>query len=386
MDKMDKIDKYLDLLHNLILQTDSNFIKCIRNIISNPLFTFNQLNKYKIFEPYLTNTYNPNFTTPDYILKYINQFWDWHNIQKYIPFDVYLELLNTAFIKSNVNIDKLPSEFQTNLPFEFIIKYSNHKWDWVLLFLQSSTLTPNIIEQNIEQTIEHSINHTKQHNKIKWNYDLVVKNKNFQKHLKYVIVKNKFVLSCDFIDKYPKLSLFIKNIVEPTYYNLSYHPDLTIDFIIKNMNLKWNWEIVYNRFGNPHKYIKLNNIDVLSNVITISEIVDNVDWNWSNLSKNKNITLNYIDSNLHLPWNWNTLSENQNITIEFIVKHIKKPFNWNLLSKHPNITMDHITSYKTFPWNYGYVSSNPNLTINFIIHNFDKNWNVYELSINTSIC
>ena len=47
-------------------------------------------------------------------------------------------------------------------------------------------------------------------------------------------------------------------------------------------------------------------------------------WNWFNLSSNKNITMSDVLNNPDKPWDWSRLSENKNITIEFIEKNINK--------------------------------------------------------------
>jgi hypothetical protein len=67
-----------------------------------------------------------------------------------------------------------------------------------------------------------------------------------------------------------------------------------------------------------------------------------------------------ITNNPTLPWIWHNVSKNPNITLDFILKHIDKPWAWTHLSKHPNITIENIIDNIDLPWNMG-VCLNPNL-------------------------
>ena len=44
-------------------------------------------------------------------------------------------------------------------------------------------------------------------------------------------------------------------------------------------------------------------------------------------------------------WCWKQLSKNPNITMEFIEKYPNKPWDWNWISSNPNVTMEFIDKY-----------------------------------------
>jgi hypothetical protein len=63
-------------------------------------------------------------------------------------------------------------------------------------------------------------------------------------------------------------------------------------------------------------------------------------WNWSNLSSNQNITIEFIQKYSNKPWsryaigNKIDISYNPNITMEFIEKYPDKPWDWDNISKN----------------------------------------------------
>ena len=68
-------------------------------------------------------------------------------------------------------------------------------------------------------------------------------------------------------------------------------------------------------------------------------------WNWEYLSKNENITVDFIKNNLEKPWNWKYLSKNPNITWEFIENNLDKDWDWKYLSKKSKSFDHHINFF-----------------------------------------
>lgn len=98
-------------------------------------------------------------------------------------------------------------------------------------------------------------------------------------------------------------------------------------------------------------------------------------WDWKFLSRNPNISLEYIESHPDSPYNWNWpygISYNPNLTLDFILKHKNKRFDWNLISRNPGITLEDIENNPTLPWKWEYVALNPNITIDFILKYLTK--------------
>lgn len=104
------------------------------------------------------------------------------------------------------------------------------------------------------------------------------------------------------------------------------------------------------------------------------------DWNWDGISKNSDITMDVVESNLECPWNSEGLSRNPNLTIEFIERHQEYQWNWEQISRNEGITMEDIERHKEMPWKWEYVSMNPNLTMEFIERNRRYAWDWEAIS------
>ena len=55
-----------------------------------------------------------------------------------------------------------------------------------------------------------------------------------------------------------------------------------------------------------------------------------------------------------------------NILQYLLEKYPNKPWDWDDISRNPNITMEIIEKYPDKPWNWSYISSNQNITMEII--------------------
>lgn len=203
------------------------------------------------------------------------------------------------------------------------------------------------------------------------------------------------------------------------YYGVSRNPNLTTEFVNENINKDWDWKYLSEHLKVDKKFIDKNRKKIKFKYLSRNKhitlgFVDNNDYPWhinGGLTHNPNLRIWYVketimnlwsmdlvSENKHLPledideysntynWNWSKIIRyNKNITIKFVIKHMKK-FNFedlHYLSNKKNITMDIIENYPNFPWHYGRcgISSNPNLTIKFLLNNFfDKKFDIFTIS------
>lgn len=202
-----------------------------------------------------------------------------------------------------------------------------------------------------------------------------------------------------------------------SYSNLSDNPNLTWEYLSKNLNHPWRWfsEISENYFltweiiNECLKYdIDLNFRCISSNPNINWEIIkDNPDkeWDWYHVSKNPNITIETVINNLDKPWDWNGLESNPNITINHINKYkdiINKRFNypkWDIYgikNSHKikldslNVKWDVVLNNPIFPWCWYDLSSNLNININIIKDSLkskkiNTNWKWHNISCNPNI-
>lgn len=203
------------------------------------------------------------------------------------------------------------------------------------------------------------------------------------------------------------------------YYGVSRNSNLTKEFVNENINKDWDWKYLSEHLNVNKNFINKNRKKIKfkylsrNKYITLS-FVDNNDYPWhinDGLTHNPNLRIWYVketilnlwsmdlvSENKYLPledidkysksynWNWSKIIRyNTNITIEFVIKHIRK-FNFedlHYLSNKKNITMEIIENHPNFPWHYGRdgVSNNPNLSIKFLLNNFfDKKFDIFTIS------
>jgi hypothetical protein len=125
------------------------------------------------------------------------------------------------------------------------------------------------------------------------------------------------------------------------YYNnqwniqeLSRNPNLTLEFIKKNKNILQN----------------------------------------NMLSKNIVITMQFVEDNLDINWDWTELSlYNLYINENYLIKY-KNNWDFDALSINSCIDFNIIKKYYDFKWNLDLFCLNPNLTIKIIKDNPDINW------------
>ena len=112
----------------------------------------------------------------------------------------------------------------------------------------------------------------------------------------------------------------------------------------------------------------------------------NKDWNWEGISKNPNISIEFIETYTDKPWCWKYgVSDNPNLTMDFIEKFIDKQWDWVEISENLNITMEFIEAYPDKDWDWYSISRNPNITMDIIEKNPDKPWEWAGISINPNL-
>jgi len=169
---------------------------------------------------------------------------------------------------------------------------------------------------------------------------------------------------------------------------LSSNPSLRIDHVMNHLALPWNWEKVIS-----NKSISLD--DILNNLYdennkptpfedfwyNITERVEDIEYPLTHMTDAHGNTHN---------WDWRTLSYNSfklpSITVDILVQHKDLDWDWTGLAQNPNITFDDIvrTLPHNLPWDWAEVSLYKDFTIDQLIEHQDKlNWRT--LSINKNI-
>jgi hypothetical protein len=264
---------------------------------------------------------------------------------------------------------------------ELLQKYPTQHWDWFELS-RSHTITFDFIYHNphfawFEPTIYQNINITpeivRKYPKYHWNWMLLNEHPNF-------------------------MMSDLHSFHQFNYYRYSYNPNLTIDDITysfqhsDNNDNNWNWYAVF-----QNKNISLNDIHLIEDHINFHGLSRNPNitidfvkkfdvhlWNWADISQNSNITASDINQNLDLPWVWTYVSKNPNLDIKFVSQHHSK-IDWFWLANNPCLCIDFIHKFPNEPWNWFFVSKHKNITFDIIQKNPQYKWCVSGISMNENV-
>lgn len=117
----------------------------------------------------------------------------------------------------------------------------------------------------------------------------------------------------------------------------------------------------------------------LSNDINISTS------NIKNLSRNPNISWDFVCNHPEIEWSYQELSKNPNISLNIVKANPDKEWHYSLLVENISITWDDIQKDNRLLQCSSNFSKNPNITIDIIRKNPHIKWNYTDLSSNSSI-
>lgn len=151
---------------------------------------------------------------------------------------------------------------------------------------------------------------------------------------------------------------------------VSKNPNITMEYIDAHPEIAWNW------------------IGVLANpsltMADIERLIVNGLFDTLSLSEHPNLTLEFISTNLHR-LNIPILSKHPAVTMEFIEAHMDLNWDFDLLASNPNITIDFIRRHPSISWNWWWLSMNPGITPKMIEANPDLPWSWMGISMNTNL-
>jgi hypothetical protein len=273
--------------------------------------------------------------------KHINEhnFWCWDALStnKYIAWSIILDNIKKPWNWSLLS-------YREDLTWTIVQNHLNKSWDWKILsgkfdfeIIKNNPRLPwdlDSVSYNKKVTWSIIINNLE----YPWNWNVLSNNKNISWTLlqTYPILNNKLNWFIIYSNPYQvDIAIIENNPGKPwNWNNLSYHPNLKVDFIDKYKNENWNWDA-----------IALNN----SNCITADFILNNFDkFNINKLHRNYYLTLEIIDKYKDKPWDWDNLSYN------FKIYNIESEFNKK--------AREHMAAYKIlYTWLRSYY--NPNYLI-----------------------
>lgn len=105
-------------------------------------------------------------------------------------------------------------------------------------------------------------------------------------------------------------------------------------------------------------------------------------WDQLSLQCGHQISLQFILDNSHLPWNWQHVSNCHEITVEILKSRSDINWNMRIVSCSVSITWKDIQRNPSIPWDCSGVSENPNITPDIIDDYPDYDWDFIAISKN----
>jgi hypothetical protein len=112
---------------------------------------------------------------------------------------------------------------------------------------------------------------------------------------------------------------------------------------------------------------------------------DKYRWDITKLSRNQNITWDHVHANPKQKWDYVRLSINPNIDGSHVRSCPDKGWNYRLLSYHHNITVDDVIALPDRDWSFQIFSRDPKITTDLILKNSDSEWDTLLLVNNPSV-
>ena len=316
-------------------------------------------NNKELYEKLINNnlfwiSMNPNITI-DIVNKYNNIPWNICGLSSNPNIN-----LNIIKKHSYINWNFWNLSNNLDLDFSFIEKNINNEWNWEIIS-QNRTVSPEIILRYFYK---------------RWNWEYVQKYKfvdfDFKKYLHLIVYIPKNHSLWTFISKNSSIDLnFITNNNLPWDWNIgiSKNPNLTFDFVLKNLNEKWNWYTLAS-----HKIITWEIIkDCIDNRgILYDKLIYNKMYS---ISINPNINWEIINNNKYIDWNWDGISNNPNIDINIIKNNINNKWNWECICDRHALDWDIIDNNKNINWNFWRLTSSNRINISNIFDNVNHDWN-----------
>lgn len=262
---------------------------------------------------------------------------------------------------------------------ELLLIYPTASWDWRLVSSNPSvsfqfildhpelpwiskfvSFNPNIIEKDVYNHIEYP-----------WDYEGLCMNPNLSlAFFNEYIIKPDVVHRIDWhlLSSNPSITM-IDIIHHPTYNwddrYLSANPNITSNFILnEGFNRKWFVPSVSSNSGITRR-------DIFKS--TLKSVFD---WDYKNLSANKNLPIAYVNDNKDKDWNYHSIS--MNASINDINKFHQIKWDDHGLSLNQNITFEFIHSHPNVNWDYRSIIMNPLISLDIILNDYDyfiSKWN-----------
>jgi hypothetical protein len=212
------------------------------------------------------------------------------------------------------------------------------------------------------------------------------------------IVKNNITLPWDWIGLSYNKSIKLNEIAETKdlypweWHKVSARKDLTYEFVKNhpeipfckntlNVNIHYKYSCSNNYTNNVERYVYFRRLSMKDD-LSLEYIEENINemWDWTELTRNKNLTEWFIDKYIDKNWDMDYLS--MCVPPEIVKKYPDRGWNYTYLQVNPLMPIDYIPESKL---NWELASLNPTITFEYIINNPNKQWCYMSLCQNKFI-
>lgn len=111
------------------------------------------------------------------------------------------------------------------------------------------------------------------------------------------------------------------------------------------------------------------------------------EWDWLQLSKNKDLSIEVLNKYINKPWALRFLSKNKNLTLDFILSKVSKPWNCWIYEdiKHTGFTLEHLVNNRHIHLDWSQVCESPDINFEIIKKTPHAKWNWSLLSCHPNI-
>ncbi len=255
---------------------------------------------------------------------------------------------------------------------DLVDKYPHKPWNWNQLSMNPAISLQFILDHskfpwnvnNVSRNISITENDIIDNKQYLWNYTALCSNPNMNyAFYKKIIIQPAEVLYIDWAALSANKSITTIDVMEnPTNpWNdrfLSSNPNITSAYILnEGVSRKW------------HPPSVSANIGIVKRDIVNSTLSSLFEWDFRNLSLNKNLPFAYVRDNINKDWNWFSLS--QNASMQDMERFHE--FSWDpfALSMNSKITLSYAINHDNIKWDRKTMISNSSTTLNDVYDNIE---------------
>lgn len=326
---------------------------------------------------------NNENTLIDLVKCFPDRNWNWRYLSSNSNMEV--EMILESLLLFPWSFRDLSSNYNVNA--EFVEMFIDRDWDFRVL---SGRICAEI--KVLDRSFDFEF--VRRHANKPWNWNIILSNidlADVEKHM-HAFKWNLFYMnyrrdiSFELIDRYPDVPWSFSEMSRLLQFNL--------ELVKQNKNLDWSWHSICYNNNLDMQFVRKYMLDKpnicwkaisANSGISMKDISENQDLPWDfydGVSRNPNLTLEFLKTKFGENWNFDLVSGQDCLTCEFINSNMALSWNWKKISRNIYVSEHLLEKYKHFPWDYDSMSLNKHITFSLIKKYIARDWNFSNLSRN----